>query len=184
MAVKTQTPRRVFGRRQPVLQGERRTLEIESQPETAYYASLQGHYSHVRWLAWIVGRLDRRCGRVRGTEHDVRRGCRPHSRAGHAANARVLAAGDRREPDARGDDPGGGRLADGDGHRVACSSMAWPCGSRWAPLPCESTASRCSSAAAPGCCWAAGRVAGGRARLRVPIVDGLKPCSQLGTFNF
>jgi putative ABC transport system permease protein len=31
-----------------------RTLEIEAQPEMAYYASLRSHYSHVRLLAWIV----------------------------------------------------------------------------------------------------------------------------------
>jgi ABC-type lipoprotein release transport system permease subunit len=33
---------------------ENRELEIESQAETAYYASLRGHYLHVRILAWIV----------------------------------------------------------------------------------------------------------------------------------
>ena len=32
----------------------RRTLEIESQPETAYYASLRHHYLHVRVMGWIV----------------------------------------------------------------------------------------------------------------------------------
>jgi ABC-type lipoprotein release transport system permease subunit len=32
----------------------RRTLEIESQPETTYYASLRSHYSHIRVMAWIV----------------------------------------------------------------------------------------------------------------------------------
>jgi ABC-type lipoprotein release transport system permease subunit len=31
-----------------------RSLEIEAQPEVAYYESLRSHYSHVRWLAWIV----------------------------------------------------------------------------------------------------------------------------------
>jgi ABC-type lipoprotein release transport system permease subunit len=33
---------------------ENKQLEIESQPETVYYASLKGHYLHVRILAWIV----------------------------------------------------------------------------------------------------------------------------------
>jgi ABC-type antimicrobial peptide transport system permease subunit len=33
---------------------ENRELEIESQAETAYYASLRGHYLHVRIMAWIV----------------------------------------------------------------------------------------------------------------------------------
>jgi putative ABC transport system permease protein len=32
----------------------RRTLEVESQGETAYYASLKHHYLHVRVMAWIV----------------------------------------------------------------------------------------------------------------------------------
>lgn len=33
---------------------ENKQLEIESQAETVYYASLRGHYLHVRILAWIV----------------------------------------------------------------------------------------------------------------------------------
>jgi putative ABC transport system permease protein len=33
---------------------ENKQLEIESQAETAYYASLKGHYLHVRIMAWIV----------------------------------------------------------------------------------------------------------------------------------
>jgi ABC-type lipoprotein release transport system permease subunit len=33
---------------------ENKQWEIESQPETVYYASLKGHYLHVRILAWIV----------------------------------------------------------------------------------------------------------------------------------
>ena len=33
---------------------ENRRLEIESQPETAYYDSLKGHYLHVRLMAWVV----------------------------------------------------------------------------------------------------------------------------------
>jgi ABC-type lipoprotein release transport system permease subunit len=32
----------------------RRTLEVETQPETVYYASLKHHYLHVRVLAWLV----------------------------------------------------------------------------------------------------------------------------------
>ena len=32
----------------------RRTLEIESQPEVDYYASLRHHYLHVRIMGWVV----------------------------------------------------------------------------------------------------------------------------------
>jgi ABC-type lipoprotein release transport system permease subunit len=33
---------------------ERLDLELQSLPETGYYATLQKHYAPVRWLAWLV----------------------------------------------------------------------------------------------------------------------------------
>ncbi len=53
VAVKTQTPAG-FSAVNLFSKENVRTLEIEAQPEVAYYASLRSHYSHVRWLAWIV----------------------------------------------------------------------------------------------------------------------------------
>ncbi len=53
VAVKTETPAG-FSAVNLFCKENVRTLEIEAQPEVAYYASLRGHYLHVRWLAWIV----------------------------------------------------------------------------------------------------------------------------------
>jgi putative ABC transport system permease protein len=53
VAVKVRTPAD-FAEVSLFCKENRRTLEIESQPETDYYAALKRHYLHVRAMGWIV----------------------------------------------------------------------------------------------------------------------------------